>query len=102
MKLEGEAEFCLKVWNKFRYTESFKNIRVFPHVSHSVSPLLNILHFHRTLVKTKTNIDELLLTILHTLGDVTSFPIKVLFLFQDLFQGTTLHLVVMAPQLSLV
>ena len=75
---------------------------MFPHVSHSVSPLLNILHFHRTLVKTKTNIDELLLTIPHTLEDVTRFPINVLFLFQDLFQGTTLHLVVMAPQLSLV
>lgn len=40
----------------------------------SPSPILNILHSHRTLVKSKTNIDALLLTILHPLGVSPVFP----------------------------
>lgn len=44
IKFEGEVEFCLMrflFWNKFRYTESSKQYRRLPHISHIVSSPYN-------------------------------------------------------------
>ena len=90
-----EELMCL-FWSIFRFTEiQLIQYREFPYTLYPVtaSHIINILHLSGTLIKTKKS--PLLLKIPWILSTFHQFSINVLLLFQDLIQGTTLHLVVL-------
>lgn len=61
---------------------------------HTVSSVVNVLHYYVHLSQLKANSNIILLAKLHTLFEFPQCVPNIPFLFQDPIQVTTLHLVV--------
>ena len=72
--------------------------REFAHVSHPVSPIVKILHYHGTFITTKKPTLVHFYQLSSTLhSDFNSFSTNVLFLFQEPVHNARLSLVIMSP-----